>query len=122
MWWYTIVAACFVHTAMGTVTMPVEASVPCYKPTSANCTLYAADPGPSLWVWKSYRGTKTVTAATIITIINTARNLTTKSTVFNPVSDMFRPPKTNEAGTKVETITYEIHSLGVPAVTTTTVL
>jgi len=111
---------------------PSDTSSPWYPPlpkacdgvkrTQPDCTLHVESPAATLWAWKTYEATTTFTAATVVTVINTVRNFTTRSTVFNTVPAGFQPPKTNEAGTRVDTVTYNIYSLGKPPATATTVV
>ncbi|KAI9747628.1 MAG: hypothetical protein M1815_004018 [Lichina confinis] len=49
--------------------------------------------------------TETITAATVVRIINNSTNTTRTTTITNELPPGITPPATNEAGTRVETVT-----------------
>jgi hypothetical protein len=81
-----------------------------------------AQPGLSVWAWTEYNQTTTFVAATVVTIVNTLRNITSHSTIFNTVPPELRNAKTNAAGTRIETVTYTIAQVNKPTTVTSTVL
>jgi hypothetical protein len=56
--------------------------------------------------WKTIAAPETLTAYTIATVINTVADVTTTTTIVNETPEAFQPPPTNEAGTRVHTVTY----------------
>jgi len=61
----------------------------------------------------------------VVTIVNTLKNITSHSTVFNSVPPElkgFLDAQTNSGGTRVETVTYTIAPVNKLQTTTTTVL
>jgi len=83
-----------------------------------DCGLQLVEPG--LWAWIPYTNVTTITAATIVTIINTVRNTTAYSTIHNVIPEELDQPTTNAAGTRIETLTYTIFYPGTPATSTAT--
>ena len=118
----------FVESVLSVTPTADTTSDPCPWET-ASCT-FSVDvkkPKPSVWAWKTHNQTRTTTfvAATVVTIVNTLRNITSYSTVFNTVPkelSEFISTKTNEAGTRTETITYTIAPPDKEETVTTTVL
>ncbi|KAI9828861.1 MAG: hypothetical protein M1826_005965 [Phylliscum demangeonii] len=55
--------------------------------------------------WLSFPINTTITAATVVTVINTRTNATRKSTIYNDLPSGFTLPDVNADGTRVTTIT-----------------
>ncbi|KAI9814503.1 MAG: hypothetical protein M1826_002250 [Phylliscum demangeonii] len=87
-------------TSTGAWLLPTQGPV-----CTANCG--ASFPDYTRIYWLSLDFTTTITAATVVTIINTRTNATRKSTIFNdlPAGSTFTQPDVNAAGTQVTTIT-----------------
>ena len=109
--------------AISVATSTTASTTPCphERPT---CSFWIEEgkPGPSIWAWQRYNYTTTFIAATVVTVVNTLRNITTHSTIFNPTPSGFKKAETNAAGTRVETIAYTIASLNKSATIASTVL
>jgi len=65
---------------------------------------------PVSWYWTPVSFNTTVTAATVIEVVNTVLNTTRTTTVQNDITlskgiSQFHDRKTNAAGTHVETVT-----------------
>ena len=60
-----------------------------------------------LYTWWPYISfSKTITAATVVVLVNTARNTTVTSTLFNELPSGYTLPPRNAAGTQVQTVYY----------------
>ncbi|KAF2005759.1 hypothetical protein P154DRAFT_386293, partial [Amniculicola lignicola CBS 123094] len=71
-----------------------------------NCSVQAYVPKFHTWVAMNF--TTTITAATQFVIVNTVRNTTRTSMVFNDLPSGFTLPPTNDAGTQTTKVTFTI--------------
>lgn len=104
------------NTERFTKTSTIEPMITYGVQCAVNCTVSY----PSIWsyTWQRIDYTTTVTAATIVYIVNTKANTTRTVTKSNKLPYSYELPPTNAAGTQVATITVQHWPNG----TTTTVL
>ena len=72
---------------------------------TADCSVSAIDPS---WVWAPATISGTVTAATIVYIVNNRTNTTGTSTIYNSLPSQVTIPPTNSAGLQTAVITPEV--------------
>ena len=75
-------------------------------PTSCLASCTVSDRGTS-WEWWPGRVNTTITAATVVYIVNNRTNTTTTSTIFNDLPAGYTIPPSNSAGSQIAVITVE---------------
>ncbi|KAK3315605.1 hypothetical protein B0H66DRAFT_642794 [Apodospora peruviana] len=122
--WYLGLAACAaLHVATASpILAPVSPRNPLFTRQDADhenqCPLInehteecgLGGSGPDVWGWVSMSidSSSPFTAYTVITTINTVRNITTSTTAWNSIPTDVQLIETNEAGTRIKTVTYHV--------------
>ena len=90
------------------LTLNYRNSTPSITAAPASClaSCVVSDRGTS-WEWWPGTVNTTITAATVVYIVNNGTNTTTTSTIFNDLPAGYTLPPTNSAGSQIAVITVE---------------